>query len=301
MVDEEGPVKTAGLIQFSHLAPEEQEEFAAGWHSLPAGRRLQLLDALLDIAEDNVELNFDVVFGAALEDQDPAIRLAGVRGLWECEERWLVKSFIHLLRMDSSAEVRAEAALALGRFVLLAEERDLPERYSQPVQDALKEAVENEGETEEVRARALEAAANGALSDWIRQAIIEAYEDDSRRRRVSAVHSMGGTCDSRWLPLLYRELRSDEAEIRYEAARACGAISNEAAVSHVEPLLQDEDAEVRDAATFALGEIGGEEARALLAALLKDSSPAVRQTAAAALNLVDFEDDPLAVKFHPDE
>jgi HEAT repeat protein len=63
------------------------------------------------------------------------------------------------------------------------------------------------------------------------------------------------------------------------------------------PLIVDDDDEVRAAAVAALGAIGGQRAKDALVFLLDSESGAMREAAAAALADVDFEEDPLAVKY----
>ena len=130
--------------------------------------------------------------------------------------------------------------------------------------------------------RALEAA--GAFDTaWVRQAISEAYESDVLRLKVSSVHAMGRSCEHRWLPLLIKELGSDEAELRYEAAHSCGELADEQAIPHLIKLIVDPDEEVKEVAIHALGQIGGRQAREALLMLLDSESDAVRDAATEAL------------------
>jgi HEAT repeat protein len=103
---------------------------------------------------------------------------------------------------------------------------------------------------------------------------------------------MGRNCDPNWLPIVFQELSSGDAEMRYEAALACGSLADEAAVSLLSPLLEDEDAEVRAATIAALGEIGGREAKAVLMRYLDHPSRIVRDAVREALSLADFDEDP---------
>jgi HEAT repeat protein len=251
---------------------------------------------LAELAEDNVELNFDAVYLLALEDAEAPVRAGAVRGLWEYEGRDLIGRLLELLERDEEPEVRAEAALALGRFVLMAEVGSLAERHIEKVEEGLRRVVEDDLETEEVRARALEAIGpRGA--PWVQGAIEEAYESETRRLRVSAVHAMGRSCQTRWLPTLIRELESEDAEMRYEAATALGSLADRRAALRLAPLLQDGDQEVREAAIAALGQIGGPEAKRLLRELLGDPSPAIVEAAAAAVAEADFAEDPLSIEY----
>jgi len=288
--------KVSGLMRLSALTCEEAELLANEWPKIDVRRRRRVVQELLDIEEDNVELNFDAVFLLGLEDNDAEVRLESVRGLWEYDGPDLIAQLLRLVEADENASVRGEAALALGRFVLLSEEGRLRERNFREVEAGLQRVLANSDEIEEVRARALEAI--GAHDDaWVRQAIREAYESGVRRLKVSAVHAMGRSCEDRWLPLLVRELNNEEAEIRYEAAVACGVLGDERAVPHLTPLLADPDEEVVQASITALGEIGGREAREALSDLRENPFEAVRMAAAAALTEIEFEEDPLSIKY----
>jgi HEAT repeat protein len=284
------PLRVGRLVHLSHLADEQEKAFLDAWPQVQSERRRQVAQQLVELAEDNVDLNFDAIFLACLSDADPEVRAAAIRGLWEYEHRDLIKPLIGLLQSDDNAAVRAEAALALGRFVLQWEFGSLPDRYFRQVEQALRRAIGNGGEELEVRGRALEAI--GACSlPWVRRAIYSAYKSDTHRLRVSGIHAMGHNCDPSWLPILFHELKSDDPETRYEAVLACGSLAEEAAVVHLIPLLEDEDAEVKEATIAALGEIGGRQARSALMRYLDHPSRSMREAVEEALSLVDFAED----------
>ncbi|HEU4759181.1 MAG TPA: HEAT repeat domain-containing protein, partial [Dehalococcoidia bacterium] len=240
-------LKVSQLVRLSAMSRERAGEFARVWPRLAVKRRRQVVRELADLAEDNVELNFDAAFMSALTDADAEVRLDAVRGLWEYEGADLIGPLLRMMEADENPVVRAEAALALGRFVLLAHYGKLRDRYAERLEAALRRVVEKADEVEEVRGRALEAVAplNGA---WVRQAIREAYESGTQQQKVSAVHAMGRSCEGRWLPLLLRELASDDPEVRYEAAVACGSLGDERAVPPLATLLEETDSEVKGAA-----------------------------------------------------
>lgn len=291
--DEGRPLKATRLVHLSHLTGEQEEAFLDAWPQIQTERRRRVVRQLVDLAEDNVELNFDAIFLACLSDADPEVRAVAIRGLWEYEQRDLIKPLIGLLQSDDSALVRGEAALALGRFVLQCELGSLPDRYFRQMEQALRRVIDDEGEELEVRGRALEAI--GACSlPWVRQAIDRAYRSDIHRLRVSGIHAMGRNCDPSWLPILFEELRSDDPEMRYEAALACGSLAEETAVPHLAVLLEDEDVEVREVTIAALGEIGGRQARSALQRYLDDPSRNMREAVEEALSMVDFAEDPFS-------
>jgi HEAT repeat protein len=284
------------LQRLSNLDSAQREELGRRWTTIDVRRRRRILQELVDLAEDNADLDFDAVFLSGLQDNDPDVRLESLRGLWEADSPDLIDSLIALMENEKNPAVRAEAALALGRFVLLAELGRLRERHFGRVEAALRRVIENVKESDDVRGRAIESI--GAYdSAWVRQAIQNAYESGEDSLKVSSVHAMGRSAESRWLPLLVHELSNDDAEIRFEAAVAIGQVAEESAIPHLVPLLTDEDEEVRSAAVAALGEIGGERAKSALMEMLDSASSATREAAAAALSEIEFEEDPLGFRF----
>jgi len=293
--DPSRPLLASKLVELSSLLPEEAPALAAAWPQIEVARRRQILRRLLDLAEDNVEMDFDRVFMVALKDDDAEARALAVQGLWEHEDRDVIAPLIDILRNDRSPAVRVEAATALGSFVLRAEFQRLNTMDSHRIEEALRTTIDDAAESPDVRGRALESV--GALSaSWVRSSIENAYRSGNWRLRVSAVHAMGRNCDPNWLPLLTKELTSDAPEMRYEAATACASCCGESAVPLLKPLLEDEDAEVQEAVIAALGEIGGEAAKRVLREIDEHPEPRVREAVAAALEEIEFNEDPLG--FH---
>jgi HEAT repeat protein len=288
-------LKVTDLQQLSQLSGEQLDAVRSRWPSINVRRRRRIIQELAVLGEDNVEFDFDAVFQLALDDDDADVRVQSVRALWEHEGTDLIDPLLRLLAGDEDAGVRAEAALALGRFVIMHEEGRLRDRYFESVEQGLRTSLSDRDEPQEVRARILEAVGSHN-EQWVRDAIREAYESDVHLLKVSAVHAMGRSCDDRWLPLLTRELTNDDPEVRYEAAVSCAELADERAIPHLIKLVVDPDDEVKQAAISALGEIGGSQAKGALQALLDSESETTREAAMDALTHVDFEEDPLAFK-----
>ena len=295
LADGAAALKVGDLQRLSALSPEQAAELRQRWRGIDVRRRRRVVQELTDLSEDNVELDFDAVFSIGLGDEDASVRVQSGRGLWEHDGTDLIEPLLGLLADDENTAVRAEAAIALGRFVDLHEDGRLRDQHFQLVEEGLRRTLARRSEEQEVRARALQSV--GAHNEqWVRGAISEAYESAQRSMKVAAVRAMGRSSDDRWLPLLLRELTSDEAEVRYEAAVAAGSLADERAIPHLIRLVIDPDEEVKQDAVAALGEIGGLQAREALLALLESESEAVREAATEALAVLDFEDDPLAFK-----
>lgn len=300
LVDPSQQVAASKLTQLSSLDPEQAKIVEAAWPEIGLQQRQQLVEELTGLTEDNIELNFDAAFQIALADRDQEVRKLAIRGLWENERRETFDGLLRLLAEDAAAAVRAEAALALGRFVLKAEMGTLKSADAERLGNALHAVIEDDAEEVEVRGRALESI--GAHSEtWVTDLIEAAFEGADRRLRISAAHAMGRSCDPAWLPRLFDELENDDAEMRFEATGAIGLIADESAVTHLLPLLHDEDGEVQGVAIGALGEIGGDAAKEALEDLLAEGDSALGELARDALSELEFGEDPLGFSVQGDE
>ncbi len=287
------PLLSSSLAELSNLNSEETELFADSWAAIEPGRRRQIVHRLVELAEDNLELNFDSIFKYCLKDQDDEVRSKAIEGLWENEEASLINCLINLLEQDSSEKVQAAAAIALGKFAMLAEHKKLRPCHLSKIQQALLAASSDKNRPVEVNRRALEAAAPLSLLQ-VKIAIMEAYKSHNSRLRISSIYAMGKSCDPSWLPILLKELASADAEVRYEAAGACGELGEEAAIPCLIKLVNDPHADVQMAAIQALGKIGGTQAKECLEQCLDSTSEIVHQTAEQVLNKLEAQEDPLA-------
>lgn len=277
------PLLNTDLAELSDLDSEQLKVFTDAWAEIVPERRQQIICRLVELAEDNVELNFDSIFKHGLKDPDEEVRSKAIEGLWENEELSLLNPLVRLLEQDSSEKVRVAATVALGKFATLAEHKKLSSDRTSIIQEALLKVINDDSRTVEVRRRALEAIAPLNLPQ-VKTAIQDAYESHIPEMNISSIYAMGKNCDPSWLPTLLKELTSTDAEVRYEAAGACGELEEEAAIANLVELLKDADTEVQMAAIQALGKIGGNRAREYLQQYLNDDSEAISQAAAQALN-----------------
>lgn len=283
------PLLNSRLTELSHLGSEELKCLKCSWATIDPKRRRQIVYRLVELAEDNLVLNFDCIFKHCLKDQDDEVRSKSIEGLWENEEASLIDPLISLLEQDSSEKVQAAAATALGKFAMLAEHKKLRSCYVFRIQEALLTVISDENRLVEVRRRALEAAAPLSLPQ-VKTAIMKAYQSPSYSLRVSSIHAMGKNCNPAWLPILLKELDSADIEVRYEAAEACGELEAEEAVPYLIKLVNDPDADVQMVAIQALGKIGGTEAKECLDYCLNNTSEAIRQTAEQALSELETKE-----------
>lgn len=278
----ESPLSSARLSELTNLDREEMELFKSTWPAVGLSRRRAIMERLVELAEDNVELCYDDIFKYALKDADAEIQVKAIEGLWENEESSLISPLISLLEQSQSEKVRAAAALALGKFVMLAEQDRLRSPHLLRLRDALLGVIGDAKQRVEIRRRALEAIAPMSLPE-VRAVIMRSYQGDNLQMKIGAIYAMGRNCDPSWLPLLIEELSNDSPEVRYEAIVACGELEEEAAVPHLVGLVRDPDSDVRMAAIKALGDIGGRAAKEFLEECLDHPDDVVRQMAEEAL------------------
>lgn len=288
------------LASLSGIAGADRERFLEVWRTLGIQRRRDVIDRLADMAEDNVEFDFNAVFMAGVFDGDVQVRADSIKALWEYEDDDLVPVLLRLLS-DPEAMVRAEAALGLGRYLLRMEVLNRDDALAGKIESALRAIARDERELPEVRGRALEAL--GVRSKgWVSDLIEEAYGSGDRRMMISAVHAMGRNADLDWLATIIEEMRSEDPEMRFEAATAAGGIADEEAIPHLAELTIDDDAEVQEAAIAALGQIGGPAARNVLHAVAEGTDDArVLEAVSDALSEAEFIEDPLGFKLRLDQ
>jgi len=288
------PKPAAGdVAQLSDLPRRLVPLARSHWQTLPVETRQYVVGLMAELAESTVELNFRRIFEIALEDPDPTVRAKAVGGLWEEDDPAVLDQLLALLDRETSQDVREALALALGRFSAQAALQELDESRIERLHAAL-HSLASDDEPVVVRRRAIEALAYFSDRDpTVHDLIAAAYDAPEHLLRVSALFAMGRTLDRRWLPVLLAELTSDDPELRYEAARACGELGAPEAVDELLALVNDPDREVQGAAIDALGRIGGTIAINTLRRLARSSDPVVRDAAEEALEQALFLVDPL--------
>jgi len=268
------------------------EFLAKVWLDIDLERRREIISQLVHLSQTDFKLDFSGVFVLSLRDPDEAIRTKAAIGL-EAEDNYLlIKPLIKALKEDISDKVRTAVAISLGHFALQGELGNLSGHYCEKVYNALLEVLDNNNESIELKRRTLESIAPFSVPR-VKELIEEAYQSDNVKLKASAIFAMGRNCDLAWLPIILTELKNVEAEIRYEAAGACGELGTEEAVPHLLEMVTDLDQRVKEAAIKALGEIGNEPAKQALIKLAKNPEPVIRDAAEAALKEIQYCESPL--------
>jgi HEAT repeat protein len=290
-IADEGPLPQAEIDALSVLEGSDLARFREVFSRLPAGARERLIRGLRGAAEQRLRLDFSAVNQVALEDDDPHVRLAGVRSALEDNSLGLLRKLEQLVSSDPSTDVSQAAAEDLARFTLLGELENLDAETTAELRQRLREVVRDEHQAPRVRSSAL--AALGYFSDVeTAEDLANGFKDPDLR--LGAVRGMGRNADPRWTDRLMPVLGSEDPRLREEAARALGEMEDERAVSPLVELVDDQEQPVRLAVIEALGHIGGEDAREALLYLAEAREDEIREAAERALEEIEAADgDPM--------
>jgi HEAT repeat protein len=282
------------LRALAGMGQTELAKLAPTWTELSSERRRAVTLEVLEIAEDNIDLDFGPFYEYCLGDADDTVR-ALVAASSEVDQGWRVGSrLLEMALADTSVDVRRAAATSLGQWVLAGETADHRPRWHSRLVDALLTIASNPTVQLALRCRALESASFAAderLSPLVRSFYV--MSDATAKR--AAVLSMGRTCDPIWVPVILVEMKSEEPALRFEAATAAFHVASRDTVSDLVLLTNDPDAEVREAAINALGEIGGPVAIRVLTELAATSSDEFKEIVVAALSAARENEDPLGL------
>ena len=270
----QGDFSQTRLSRLSDLSREEAKAVREAWLSIPEETRAELIRRCDTLSEERIDVNFRRALRIALEDPSPVVRQLAIAALWEDESRDLFDRLDVLLREDPSPDVRAEAARGLERYSTQAVSGEMDHEASAHLRETLLGAANGVASPYQVQRRALESLGPFGGEPAVASIIADAYASGDHGLQCSAIYAMGRSLQLRWLPMILAELESDEAELRFEAARAAGAVGAADALPLLLEVAHDDDAEVRHAAINAIGQIGGRGAVRALERLREDAGDA---------------------------
>ena len=266
LIDTGVPFSKRQLYRFSDLETGELNILAQAWERVPLARRQALMADLEEISSSDMLLSFEAVGRHAMNDQDPKVRQLAVRIMNEYESTDLATQFVRLMERDSSADVRAESASALGRYVYLGEVGEISEAVLDAVEAGLLRVIESD-DMPVVRRRALESLSFSSRKE-VPPLIEKAFSSGDQEWMESALFAMGRSVDERWEDQVMAMLTNIMPALRAEAARAAGELELNQAVPFLSEMIEDTEKVVREAAIWSLSQIGGEEVRETIENLL---------------------------------
>ena len=261
------PVSASSLETLSDLESSRLRDFQDAWATWTPERKFEVLEHLGRMANENIELDFGRIDRLALADPDAGVRRQAILNLWECEDSSLGQRLAALLVADPSADVRAAAAAALGRFVYLGEVEEIDEQLLRQVEDRLLAAQRGDPD-EAVRQRGLESLGYSSRSEV--PALIEAaYRSGDENKIQAGLKAMARSANPVWEGYVLENLHHAAPGIRVEATRAAGELDIRSSVDDLIDLTEDAIDQVRQAAIWSLAQIGGEAATQALTRLLE--------------------------------
>tara|TARA_Y100000588_G_scaffold19367_1_gene19863 strand:+ start:14355 stop:15182 length:828 start_codon:yes stop_codon:yes gene_type:complete len=270
-------------------------QFQLAWESLSTDRKKETLDELTNLSESDIEMDFSLIFLIGISDKNPLIRETSVLGLWESNDRSLIKPLITLLKDDPSNQVRQAAAMTLATFTQRSQEGKLIHRDSEQIRKALLYAIGDESSDIDTKRRSIETIAHFG-STGIENIILNAHNSHDSKLRQSAIYAMGRTSEAQWIKSLTGNLKDPDPAIRYETASSLGELGDETIIPYLTELLTDDDAEVKASALRSLGQIGGSLAKEIISDYLDDEDNIIKESAVSAMESIRFEENPLG--FH---
>jgi HEAT repeat protein len=265
LIDQDAPIPIESLHELSDLDSQQMAFLSQRWTLIDLEKRRVLIKDLGQLADDNIELTFEVINKFALNDQDPEVRQTAINNLWESEDPSLITAFIQALETDPSESVRAAAATALGSFVLLAETEDIKPSLQLDLEEALLHSVNIE-KNETIRRSCLESLGFSSRKE-VEPLILEAYQSDQEDMKKSALLAMGRSANKKWREMVVSELHNPLPNLRFVAAEAAGELEIRAAMDDLIELLDDVNQDVKHAAIWSISQIGGPPATDALTSL----------------------------------
>jgi HEAT repeat protein len=270
----EGDLSHTRVARLSDLSRDEARALSEAWLSIPEETRAELVRRCDELSEERIDVNFRRALRIGLDDPSPVVRQLAIAGLWEDESGDLLERLDTMLREDPSPDVRAEAARSLERFSSQAAAGELGTDAADRLKASLLRAANSDEAAYGVQRRALEALGPFGAEPAVAAVLTDAYDSGDHGLQCSAIYAMGRSLQARWLPAILAELESEEPELRFEAARAAGALGASDALPVLLEAARDDDAEVRHAAIGAIGQIGGRGAIRALERLSEDAGEA---------------------------
>ena len=258
------------LHRFSDLTALDLKALKEAWPKVDPRRRYNLMEDLEELSEADTLMCFDELCFMALEDEEPQVRAAAIRMLWETNDTGFSRRLVEIAENDPDEIVRAAAASGLGLYIYLGEIEEIPQEQLNQLEDTLLKITQG-SDTRLVRRRALEALGFSSRPE-VPGLIERAYINKELDWRTSALFAMGRSADTRWKKQVIDSLGDPEPEIRFQAIRAAGELELKSARQPIMELLADaenrEDDDLLRAIIWALSQIGGNNVRKVIETLL---------------------------------
>jgi len=271
LLDINKPFTPEYLHFFSDISDNNLQQIKQIWSDIRQERKINLLSDLETLTEADTLVSFDDFGYFALQDNDPQIKSHAIRLLQECKDINLIEPFLDLLTTHENPDVNAAAARALGKFVLLGELEEIPEKYSSVIKVTLLEEYRKPRE-DRIRQRILESL--GYLSDdEVKGIISDALKNDNKDWQLSAIFAISRSANEKWGNEVLEKIIDIDPDISLEAIKAAGELEIASAKEELIDILKfsSPDEEIYLQSIWALSKIGGNDIQDLFEEMLESS------------------------------
>lgn len=280
------------LRKLSGITRSDAATLLQQWEEWPHDVVIATVGSLAEMSLTEPGIQFDELFAACLAHPLEDVRAQSVAAVTGNGDSRLIDLLSDLVQSDSSDEVRALAAAALGAYADPAEAgRISPQRVSR-MRSILESATDDP--STQVAGAAL-VAFSGMPGGSATEAIQRNFDPDSEDSTALAFayEAMGSSSERHWMPDVIDALDHPSPVVRESATKAYGDLADpDDDLAPLETLLDDEELAVQIAAVTALRTIGTSDARELLTyTITSTSEPDVRQRAQEAMDQLREDDD----------
>ncbi|MCX6018619.1 MAG: HEAT repeat domain-containing protein [Chloroflexi bacterium] len=275
------------LCALSGAGAEQQPAFEKMWRTLDADRRTAICERLIEIAHDDVEMEFTLVFRIGLRDADARVRLAAAHGLWEEASPDVITPLVQVLRTDADLKVRAAAAQSLGHFLYASEIEELSAVRGREIYSALLMTLRRTDDESSLYQRALESIAYSGTVD-VDFFLRSVTASDDAGLKMSGVIGMGRSNNHEYQSLVRAELHHVSPHVRREAARAAGELEDVDAVKDLAELIDDSERAVCEAALESLAQVGSFDAKRIIESVIASADDDLKEKAEEALQMYEM-------------
>ena len=271
LLDNSKPFSPKYLHYFSDINPIDLKTLSGIWPQVDADRRYALLKDLQDLQESDTLLSHEEIARLALQDENPKVRSQAIKLLWEYDDFHLVPIFSHMLQHDDDICVRASAASALGKYVLMGEREEIPTSMLNEIIQLLFRIISEDAN--DLLCRAALESLSYSSDERVTPLIKDALKKEDTEWLTSALVAMGRNLDTCWEKPVISFLNHKNPQVQITAIQSAGELEIKNARQLLINLIHEQsiDSDTLRETIWALSKIGGEETREVLEDMLEKS------------------------------
>jgi HEAT repeat protein len=271
LLDGSEPFALQFLQSFSDITQEDLAKVKKVWPRVSQQRKVKLIQELENLMQIDTLISCDDFGLFALDDDDPIIKSEAISLLWECVDLNLASRFINILQEDKDPDLSAAAAAGLGKFVLLGELEEIPQKQAKKVLDTLIQKYLSSQNS--LLQQSILESLGYASNEQIASFIIEALNQPEKEWIISALFAISRSANEDWAKVVLDKLNDLDPDIQLEAIKAAGELEITDAKDTIIEILElslPED-EIHLQAIWSLSMIGGADVRNLFEKMLEFS------------------------------